>query len=514
MMKRPPFYLLLPGFITLAAVGLPLLYLVLRALEIDAETLADVVFRPRNLELLASTLKLTASVLVLSLLLAFPLAWLTTRTDLPASRLASLIGVLPLAVPSYVTAYALLSLGGPYGLAAKVFGVALPHLSGYVGALLALSLYTYPYFYMNLRSAFLRLDPALEEAARVLGHPPTSVFIRVVLPQLVPAVMAGGLIVALHVFGDFGVVSLMRYPTFSYAIYLQYSTAYDRVGAAWLALWLLALTSVVLFLEARATRLAVARTQKRPPAKLRLGRLRPLAQGYVTGLFLFSIGLPLSVLLYWARAGFARIDRGDLLEALARSAFASAPAAFFALALALPLAYLGVRYARGAARTLERAAYLGYAIPPLVLALALIFFTLKAVPWLYQTIFLLIYAYTFHFLAEALSPLRGTLSQIPVAIEEAARALGTRTYAVFTRILLPLLWPGLASGGILVFLSAMKELPLTLLLAPIGYDTLAINVWSYTQEAMFAEAAPYALVLLASGAIFAGMLLAWEGSAK
>ncbi|WP_457631960.1 ABC transporter permease [Oceanithermus desulfurans] len=513
-MKRAPFYLLLPGFVTLAAVGVPLAYLVLRALEADPQTLAGVVFRPRNFALLASTLQLTVGVLVVALLLALPLAWLTTRTDLPAGRLASLIGVLPLAVPGYVTAYALLSLGGPYGLGARVLGVPLPYLNGYLGALIALSLYTYPYFYMNLRSAFLRLDPALEEAARALGHPPLSVFRRVVMPQLLPAFTAGGLLVALHVFADFGVVSLMRYPTFSYAIYLQYSTAYDRVGAAWLALWLLTLTATLLFFEARIARDAAARTQKRPPPKLRLGRLRPLAQAYLVGLFTLSVGLPLSALLYWARAGFARIERADLLEALARSVFASAPAAVFALALALPLAYLGVRYARGAARTLERAAYLGYAVPPLVLALALVFFTLKAVPWLYQTLFVLVYAYTFHFLAEALSPLRAALNQIPAAVEEAARALGSRTPAVFVRVLLPLLRPGLVSGGILVFLSALKELPLTLLLAPIGYDTLAINVWSYTQEAMFAEAAPYALTLLAGGAVFAGLLLGSEGGRR
>jgi iron(III) transport system permease protein len=163
----------------------------------------------------------------------------------------TLLGVLPLAVPGYVMAYALLATTGEYGTLAQTLGVVLPRLSGYAGAVIALSLSTFPYLFLNLRTAFLGLDPALEESAQALGHNRWQVFVRIVVPQLRPAFLAGGLLIALHVLGDFGVVSLMRYDTFSYALYIQYAASYDRIYAACLALMLLILTGAILVLEAR-----------------------------------------------------------------------------------------------------------------------------------------------------------------------------------------------------------------------------------------------------------------------
>ena len=192
--------------------------------------------------------------LALTTALGLPLAWLVTRTDLRGRRAFTLLGVLPLAVPGYVMAYALLATAGPNGTLAALTGLVVPRPSGFVGAWLALSLYTFPYLFLNLRSALLGLDPALEESARSLGVGRGAVVRRIVLPQLRPAFLSGGLLIALHVLGDFGVVSLMRFETFSYAIYLQYSASYDRVYAAWLALMLLALTGTLLLGEARLLR--------------------------------------------------------------------------------------------------------------------------------------------------------------------------------------------------------------------------------------------------------------------
>ncbi|MER3484405.1 MAG: iron ABC transporter permease, partial [Meiothermus sp.] len=141
---------------------------------------------------------------------------------------------------------------------------------------------------------------------------------------------------------------------------------------------------------------------------------------------------------------------------------------------------------------------------------ALIFFSLRGLPFLYQTLGLLVMAYALYFLAEAIGPIRSSLYQAPPRLEEAARGLGYPPAQAFLRATFPLLRRGLLSGMALVFLSSVKELPLTFLLAPVGYDTLATRIWSYTSEAQYAEAAPYALLIVLFSACFVGLLLTQE----
>jgi iron(III) transport system permease protein len=502
---------LIPAVLVGAGVLIPLAYLILRALEAEPTALREIVFRRRNLELLGNTLLLTLGVLVGSSLIALPLAWLVARTDLPGRTLIVLLGVLPLAVPGYVGAYALLGASGSNGLIHALIGMNWPRPSGYWGAVGVLTLFAYPYIFLNLWTALRGLDPSLEETARSLGNRPWTVFWRVVLPQLRPAFYAGGLLVGLHVLGDFGVVSLMRFETFSYAIYLQYSASFDRVYAAWLCLMLIALTVSCLILEARLlSRVRFARVGSgaaRTMVRIKLrGWVWPSLAfvGLVAGATLI---VPLGTVAYWLRRSFAPDALNGLLEALVNSAQASAPAAVIAVCFALPLAYLGVRFPGGLSRALERVAYLGYATPPLALALALVFFTLRAVPFMYQTLALLVLAYALHFMAEAVGPIRAALYQAPPKLEEAARGLGLSATQAFMRATFPLISRGVLASLALVFLSAMKELPITFLLSPIGYDTLARRVWGYTTEAMFAEAAPYALAIVLISAAFVGLVL-------
>jgi iron(III) transport system permease protein len=514
--KSIPPYFLVPALLAGAGVLLPLLYLLLRALEADPQTLAELLLRKRNLYLLGNTLLLTAGVLAGTTLLALPLAWLATKSDLRGKRLLALLLILPLAIPGYVGAFALLGASGPNGLIHALTGINWPRPSGYWGALGVLVLFTYPYLFLNLRSALLGLDPSLEEAARSLGYRGPEVFLRVVLPQLRPALYAGWLLVGLHVLGDFGVVSLMRFETFSYAIYLQYTASFDRIYAAWLSLMLLVLTIGLLLSEARLLRglsfsrvgLGSARRQRAVP--LDLWRWPAL------GLVAFALGaalvVPFSTILYWVFRWPGDYNRGldGIVQSLLHSAQASAPAAIVAALLALPLAYLGVRFPSALSRTLERTAYLGYAVPPLAFALALIFFSLRGVPFLYQTLVLLVLAYSLHFLAEAIGPIRSALYQASPRLEEAARSLGYSPLGAFLRTSLPLIQRGVLASMALVFLSSIKELPLTFLLAPVGFDTLATRIWGYTSEAMFAEAAPYALLIAFFSALFVGLLLTQE----
>lgn len=497
-------------------VFIPLVYLLVRASQADWDTTAALLFRERNLILFMNTIMLTLSVLVVTTLIAGPLAWLTVRTDIPAKKWITLISVLPLAIPGYILAYALLGLGGANGTASLLLGIEIPRFSGFWGALTSITLYTYPYMYLNLRSGLRGLDPAIEEAGRSLGLSSPAVYGKIILPQLRPAFLAGVLIIGIYVVGDFGAVSLMRFETFSYALFLQYSASYDRIYAAWLGLMLLAITATILLAEYRLLRGKLYHRAGTGTARKirisRLGWLKYPAFVSVTILMFFAILVPVGTILFWMFRSLNTPVWSEMAESLWMSVSASAPAALLTAALAVPLAYISVRFPSPLSRGLERAAYFGYATPPLALALAFVFFSLNTAPFLYQTLTLLIIAYALHFIAEAMGPVRSALYQAPPRLEEAARSLGLPPFSAFMKSTFPLLRTGILSGATLVFLSCMKELPITFLLSPIGFRSLALNVWSYSNEAMFAEAAPFALTILVFSSVFVGILFSREWS--
>ena len=493
---------------------IPLVYLLAKAFSAEGTALVQIVFRWRNARLFLNTLLLTAGVLALNLLLATPAAWLTTRVNLKGRRFFTVLCALPLAIPGYVMAYALLALGGNTGIVAQLFGTSIPRLSGYPGALLALSAYTSPYLFLNLRTALLGLDPSLEESARSLGYKPYETFFYVVLPQLRPAFYASGLLISLHVLGDFGVVSLMRYETFSYALYTEYMLSFEHIYAAWLALMLLAFTACLLYLETKLlNNVTLHRTGRGPSRQLpqtQLGAWRLPAYTHLSLLTFITVGIPACTVILWMFRGLNMSALEGLLGALIGSLSMAIPTGVLCALLAIPFAYIGVRYPSRISNALERIGYVVYAIPPLAFALSLIFFLLNTAPFIYKTLPVLIYACTLHFLAEAIGPVRSSLYQASPNLEEAARSLGYSRIQAFFRTLFPILMRGMLTATALVFLATMKELPLTFLLSPAGYETLALNVWSYTTEAMFAEAAPYALAILVFSGIFVGVLTRHE----
>ena len=235
----------LAGGLVAALVLLPILYLLVRVAETRQNTW-DLIFKTATLGTLGRSLGLAFTVSFASALIAVPLAWLTTRTDLPFRRLWFILGTLPLVIPSYVGAYLMVASLGPRGVVSQflynAIGIThLPAIYGFTGAAYVLTLLSYPYTLLSVRAALQGMDPALEEAARSLGQTRWRTFWRVTIPQLRPAIAMGSLLIALYVLRDFGAVSIMRYNTFTRVIYLQYSAAFDRASAAAFSLILVAL---------------------------------------------------------------------------------------------------------------------------------------------------------------------------------------------------------------------------------------------------------------------------------
>jgi iron(III) transport system permease protein len=500
---------LVAGAALAAAAALPLVYLAIVVAGAGSDAL-DAIWRPRTGWLVLRSLGLTFAVTATAIGIAIPLAWLTVRTDLPGRRLWTVAAALPLVIPSYIGAYAILSALGPHGLAQDLLaplGVErLPSITGFAGAWLTLSLFTYPFVLLPVRAALRRLDPQLEEAALGMGRRPREVFRTVVLPQLVPAIGAGGLLVALYVLSDFGAVSIMRFDSFTVSIFTLYRASFDRIGAASLATLLVLLMLVLLWLESRTRRPgALYRSvpgSARAPRTLALGGWRWPALAFCAMIATLALVIPVTVLVYWSLQSVAgEVAWGSVAAAARSSLIASGLAAAIAALCAVPIAVLAVRFRGPFAASVERLSYTGHALPGIVVALALVFFGTRVAIGLYQTLAMLVFAFVVLFLPLAVGITRASLLQVSPRVEEAARSLGRRPFGVLRTVTGPLISSGVLAGGALVFLTAIKELPATLILAPIGFETLATEIWKATQVGFFERGAIPALVLLAISAV-------------
>ena len=479
----------------------------------------DTVLRERTARLVARSIGLAAAVTAGTLALALPLAWLTVRTDLPGRRMWTVLTLLPLVIPSYIGAYLVVSALGPRGLLQELLegplGVErLPSIYGFSGALITLTLFTYPLALLTIRGSLRRLDPSLEEAARGMGRSGWQVYRTVVLPQLVPAIGAGALLVALYVLHDFGAVSILRFDSFTRVVYTSYSTG-SRTGAAALASLLVVVMLLVLWLEGRARRSrAYHRTAPgsvRPAQTVVLGRWRWPALAFCAAVVTLALLLPVAVLVHWSLESFAGSpDWGQIAAAGGNSLIAAAAAAAIAALCAIPVALLAVRFPGRLSGAVERASYSGYALPGIVVALALVFFGTRVAQPLYQTLAMLVFAWVVLFLPQAIGSTRASLLQVPPRVEEAARGMGRGPWGVLRTVTAPLAAGGVLAGAALVFLTAIKELPAALILAPIGFDTLSTEIWRATSVGFFERGAVPSLVLLALSAVPLYLLTARE----
>ena len=503
------------------AMLLPMVYLVYRAGGAGLNEAVDLMARIRTVRILWNSFLLVACVTALSIAVALPLAWLTERTDLPGRRVWTVLAMMPLVVPSYVGGFALIAMFGPRGMLQELLaplGVErLPSIYGFTGALWSLTLFTYPYVFMSVRAALQRFDTSIEEAARSLGSNGWETFLRVTLPNLRPAITAGGLLVALYTLSDFGAVSLLRYNSFTRAIYVQFLSSFDRHLASLLALALIVFTIMLLLLERKSRGRGRPRHFRAgagvapPRGRIELARWRGAALLYCGAIVMAALVMPTAVITYWLLRG---LISGETLKpvwvATLNSFQAGALAALAAAALGFLVAYAAVRLRGRLMGIAARAVYVGYGLPGIVIALSLVFFGANFAPGIYQTMWMLVFAYVVRFLPQAMGAMQISLMQMNPRLEEAGRSLGLGIRAVFWRITAPIVRPGVLAGMALVFLTTVKELPATLLLSPTGFSTLATQIWSAADEAFFARAAAPALMLLAMSALGIFLVLMQE----
>ena len=503
------------------AMLLPLAYLLYRAAGVGWTQAVDLLARMRTLQIMWNSLILVCGVTTLSLALALPFAWLTERTDLPGWRIWTVLAMMPLVIPSYVGGFALIAMFGPRGVLQELlspFGVnRLPSIYGFTGALWVLTLFTYPYIFMSIRAALHRFDPSIEEAARSLGYNGWQTFLKVTLPNLRPAITAGGLLVALYTLSDFGAVSLLRFNSFTRAIYVQYLSSFDRNVASLLSLALIVFTIILLVLERNSRGRGRPRYYRSsagvaaPRKRIELAHRKWPALLFCGTVVTAALVLPVGVIVFWFLRGLASGESlTPVWTATLNSFRAGAMAALAAAALGLPVAFAAIRMGGRLMNLAARAVYVGYGLPGIVIALSLVFFGANFAPLLYQTLWMLVFAYVVRFLPQAIGAMQISLLQMNPRLEEAGRSLGLGNRAVFRRIIAPIVQPGVLAGMALVFLTTVKELPATLLLSPTGFTTLATQIWSATDEAFFARAAAPALMLLAMSAFSIFLVLMQE----
>jgi iron(III) transport system permease protein len=479
--------LLAPAAVAALVALLPLWYLVDQALDRGWGEVADEVLTSQTLLLLLRSLALTATVTGACVVLGVLSALLVVRTDVPARRMWEVVLAMPLAVPSFVAAFAWVSWW--------------PSMSGFWAAALVLTLVSYPFVYLPVAAGLRRVDPAQEEVARSLGHRPLAAVFDVAVRQVRPAAAAGALLVALYVLSDFGAVGTMRYEAFTWVIYGAFRAGFNPSRAAILACMLVVVALGVVWAEAVVRgRPAFARVGAGAPktqSVLLLGAWRRPAFTFLATLTGLSVGFPAVSLLVWIRRGVsAGIGWGELTAALWATLRVAGMGAAATMLLAVPLGILSARHRSASVGLLERSVYVAHALPGIVVALSLVFVGVTVLRPLYQSTPMLALAYAVLFLPLGVGSVRASVEQSPVGLEEVAHSLGGGRRRVLFRVTLPLAAPGIASGTALVLLAAMKELPATLMLHPTGMETLAMDLWSKTSIGRYAAAAPAALALI------------------
>ena len=514
--------LVIPALFVAALVSLPI-FVTLLSLAQPAgpiwEHLRDTVLN----EYLLNTLTLMMLTGGLSLLLGASTGWLIGACQFRGRATLSWLLMLPLASPAYIVAYVytdLLEVSGPVQTALRswlslgINDLQFPPIRNLTGAAVLLSLVLYPYIYLLCRNSFAGRSGVQFDAARVLGHGPFSAFFRVALPAARPAIFGGLALVLMETLADFGVVSYFSVPTFSTGIFRTWLGLGDPQAALKLASLMLLFVIVLVGLEETNRRGAVDRSDIAGASQINLTGVRaflaiaacvlPIVLGFV---------IPAVTLALYAADNLNAVTQAKFTQLALNSLLLAMAAGVGVTLIAWVLAYIKRLLPSPLTHGLIRVSTLGYALPGILLAVAL----LKPVggfdAWLMETwsglstpllsgsLFLLLYAYACRFLTVAYQSVDSGFAGISHDIDAAARTLGTSTSEMIRKIHFPLLRPSIFAACLLVFVDVMRELPATLILRPFNFDTLATQVYRLASDERLAEASGAALLIVILGVL-------------
>jgi iron(III) transport system permease protein len=480
-----------------ALLAIPLVFLLIESHRAGFDAVASQIFRPLTASLLWNTVRLTIVVTALCAIIGTAMAWLTERTDLPGRRIWAVLLVVPLAIPDFVVSFGWSSL--------------FVWMQGFRGAVIVMTLAVYPLVYLPVAASLRAADPGQEEVARSLGTGRVRTFVGITLGQARGAILGGCLLVALVLLAEYGAFEILNYRTFTTEIFTNLGLPTEVPVACALSLVLVAISLLVLAGEGwlrgggRVARSGPLVARVMPPLRLRPGAKAAALTG-TSLLALAALGVPAGASIYWiVRGGIPSVSNSvsvSMLSAALHTAEYGIGAAAIDTLLALPVAVLAIRHTGAIRHFLERSTYLVLAMPGVVIALALTFFTEQyAGSFAYQTAPLLVLCYTIMFFPLALVGVKAAIARAPVSLDEVARSLGQGRLAAFSRVTLRLAAPGLIAAFCLVFLEVVTELTATLILVPTGVQTLATQFWQYQSSLSYAQAAPFALVMIGVAAL-------------
>lgn len=482
--------------------------------------------------LLSNTLRLILGVGIGVSLLGVSLAWLTAACDFPGRRFFSWALLLPLAVPAYVTAFifvAWLDFTGPVqSWLREAFGSSawFPSIRSGGGVALVMTLALYPYVYLLARNAFLTQGRRALEAAQSLGCSRTEGFFKVALPMARPWIMAGLMLALMETLADFGTVSVFNFDTFTTAIYKTWFGLFSLAGASQLASILVLLVFLLIIAE-QTSRSRLRYTQTGRHAEAERIRLRGwhamLATLFASAVLLVAFALPVMQLTAWTIQVFEADFDQRYLSFLWHSLLLGGLAALLITCAAMILAYAQRQHPSNWMRSVVRIATMGYALPGPVLAVGIVIplawldnqLITAAQSWfgfnpgllLQGTLLVMLPAYLTRFLAVGFNPVDSALQRITRNLDEASRSLGMAGLAMLRRVHLPILRGGLLSAAALAFVDVMKEMPITLMTRPFGWDTLAVRIFEMTSEGEWERAALPSLALVLAGLLPTALLV-------
>ena len=476
-----------------------------------------------------TTLQLMLGVGTGTLLIGVSAAWLVTMCRFPGRRVFEWAMLLPMAMPAYVIAYVytdILEFAGPvqemlrdsFGWSSKQ-DYWFPEIRSTGGAMAMLTLVLYPYVYLLARAAFLEQSVGVLEASRSLGRGPWRSFFTIALPLARPGIVIGVSFALMETLNDFGTVDFFAVNTFTQGIFDVWMNMNNIAGAAQLASVLLLFVAVLVLSERyarRKQRFHHTTSKYQPLPSYHLGGLRGAAATAFCGItVLLGFGLPTVVLLAYAKRYFDPVLAQEILGYALNSVQLAALAGFLAMVVAIILSY-SVRIKGGRLLTaISRMAAFGYAVPGAVLAVGVMVvlgqfdnrldgfmrdsFGISTGLLFSGTIAAVTFGYLVRFLALSLGTVEAGLGKITPSMDGASRSLGRGALGTMYRIHLPLMLGSVLTAVLLVFVDCMKELPMTIILRPFNFQTLATFVHQYASDEQLGEAALAALSIVGVG---------------